>query len=287
LLPLALKTGAEGPFAEGKPGMLTNLRWTHPLFAALHDPVLSDLTQVRFRVHGVLEGTPEKNDTLLARFDDATPALMERTVGAGRVLFFNTTANDAWSDLPRRKSFLPLIDQMLSYLSAGGLKRSFTVGESATVPLPDVQPGTDVTVTTPSGARLTPRLLSLRGQTLLHLEALTEAGAYRIGAGGKNLALVVNTGRGDSPLSPMDAGTLETWWSPAAVEMLSADTFAQRLEQQAHHWPLWPALVMVAGLLLIAETIYVHRLCPRANPKAVDAVVPQRGVLRPVGEKTV
>jgi hypothetical protein len=287
LLPLALKTGADGPFTEGKSGMLTNLRWTHPLFASLHDPVLSDLTQARFRTYGSLDGTLGKNDTVLAQYDDAMPAIIERPLGAGRVLFFNTTANDAWSDLPRRKSFLPLLDHMLSYLSAGGLRRSFTVGDTATVPLPDVQPGSDVIVRTPTGARLTPRLLTLRGQTLLHLEALTEAGAYRVEAGGKNSALVVNAGRGDSPLSPMDASTLESWWAPVPIEILSADAFGQRLDQQAHHWPLWPMLVVLAGLLLIAETIYVHRLCPRANPKAVDAVVPQRGVLRPVGEKSV
>jgi len=31
---------------------------------------------------------------VLAWFDDAAPAIMEHTFGAGRVITFNTTAND-------------------------------------------------------------------------------------------------------------------------------------------------------------------------------------------------
>ena len=282
LLPLDLKSGS-GWIAEGTPGSLTNIRWTHPLLASLHDPLLSDLTQSRFRFYASLVGAIGKTDTILARFDDDVPAILERPLGAGRVLVFNTTANDEWSDLPRRKSFVPLLDRTLAYLSAGGVKRSFTTGDALNLPLPDYQAGNDVTVVTPSGAKITRSLLSVRGQTQLHLSELAEAGVYRVeGAGKKNFAFTVNTGRTDSGLSPMDAKALEAWWAPATVEIVSAETAAQQLEQQANAWPVWPALVALAALLLLAESVYVHRLCPRANPKAADAVVPQRGVMRPV-----
>ena len=43
---------------------------------------------------------------------------------------------------------------------------------------------------------------------------------------------------------------------------------------------MWPMLVLIAGALLIAEAIYVHWLCPRGNPKAAEAVVSQRGLLK-------
>jgi hypothetical protein len=123
---------------------------------------------------------------------------------------------------------------------------------------------------------------------ILHLDEVAEAGAYRIEGAGKNaMIFVANAPRRDSPLVAMDAKALEDWWSPAAFEVVSAETATEQLGQQSGRWPLWPLLVLVAGVLLVAETIYVHRLCPRANPKTVKAVVPKRGVLKPVAAKPV
>src|SRR5207245_1949798 len=109
---------------------------------------------------------------------------------------------------------------------------------------------------------------------------------YRVEGIGTELAFTANASRRDSMLSPMDHKVIEDWWAPASVEILNADGAAERLAQQANHWPLWPALVLIAGLLLIAETIYVHRLCPRTNPKAADAVVPVHGLMKSVVEKS-
>ena len=274
-----------GDATDGKPGMLTNIRWTHPILAPLQDPILSDITRSQFRRHYPLAARPAKNATVLARFDDEAPALIEHPFGAGRVLTFNTSANDEWSDWPRSKSFLPFVDRLLTHLSASGRQRSFTVGEAVTLPLPSRQGSADVIVVAPSGAKLSPRQLAVRGQTLLHLDEVSEAGVYRIeGSDKKPLAFTVNTPRGDSPLSPMDAKALAEWWSPVVPEMLSAESAGQRLETPSRAWPVWPALVLFAGMLLVAETVYVHRLCPRANPKAAEAVV---GIMKPVGEKSV
>ena len=84
----------------------------------------------------------------------------------------------------------------------------------------------------------------------------------------------------------MDVKALEAWWAPADFEIISAASAGQRLESSARDWPLWPALVALAGLLLVGETIYVLWLCPRADPKAADGVVAGRGVVKPVAEKT-
>jgi hypothetical protein len=278
LLPMTWKDGA----SDGKPGTLTNVRWAHPLLSALQDPVLSDFTKSQFRKYYPLTGAPGKGDAILARFDDEVPALIEHSLGAGRVLIVNTSANDEWSDLPRSKSFLPLLDRALAHLSAGGRQRSFTVGDAVSVPAPSVKGSGEWGVLTPSGAKLTPRLVTAPGQTLWHLDEVAEAGVYRIeSADEKALVFCVNASRGDSPLRPMDAKALEEWFTPLSVEVLSADTASERLQAPARAWPVWPALIVMASVLLIAETIYVHRLCPRANPKAAAAVV---GIMKPVSK---
>jgi hypothetical protein len=278
LLPLALKTGPNLIYVQGNPGQLTNMRWTHPLLAPLHDPNFADLTQSRFSVFVCFAGTLGKNDTVLAQIDDDVPALVEHPLGAGRVLLFNTTANDDWSDLPRTKSFVPLVDGLLSYLSSGASGRNFTVGDSVTLPLPDSADGRDWTVLAPDGSKLSPRLLK---QSTLHLDEVTEAGVYRVESAGRKFSFVVNTGRADSPLTPMDGKILEQWWSGAAFETVTAESLAKSLAEPAKEWPLWPALVVLAGVLLVVENLYVSRLCPRASPRVVEAVVPRRGIMQP------
>lgn len=288
LLPLPLKTAPDLLVQSGSPGTLTSIRWKHPLLAPLYDPVLNDLTQARFHQYCVLQGPAAKDDQVLARLDDETPAIIERSFGAGRVLLFNTTANTDWSDLPLKKVFVPLLDRLLSYLHAGGAPAGFTAGDNVVLTLPALEKDEQLTVLAPSGAKLTPRLVELRARTFLHLDEVSEAGIYRVQRNGKsasNLAFAVNAGRTDSPLGVMDAKVLEQWWSPASLEVLSADVAAQRFAVESSHWALWPALVLVAGLLLLAETIYVYRLCPRVNPKVAESVVPQGSIMKPLGEK--
>lgn len=144
------------------------------------------------------------------------PAVIERSVGAGKVLLFNTTADDSWSDLPRRKSYVPLVDRLLNYLSGGGVRRSFEVGDPVTLPLADWKAGDMVAVVTPGGVRLTPVLATAGGRTLLRLDGVGEPGVYRVErtTPERNFAFVVNAGRGDSVLTPMDAAALERWWAP-------------------------------------------------------------------------
>jgi hypothetical protein len=65
------------------------------------------------------------------------------------------------------------------------------------------------------------------------------------------------------------------------VQVASVDAVLQQAAA-GRSWPQWPALIFLAGLLLLAETIYVHRLCPRSDPAVVEPIVPKRGVLQPL-----
>jgi hypothetical protein len=284
LLPLSPLAGPS-PFKQGGPDELRQIRWSHPLLAPLRDPLLGDLSQSQFLKYAALEAGPSKGERVLARFADDTPALVEHVLGGGRVLLWNTTADDAWSDLPRRRCFVPLVDRMVAYLTAGGVRRQFFVGEPINLPGAGVQSAGDVRVTGPDGATLPARVHTTGTQTILRLDGVDRPGVYRVepaSDSGKAWSFVVNTGRDASPMTPMDADVLEKWWAPAAFELVSGDTALARLEAQSSGWPLGPALILLGGLLLLAETIYVYRLCPRGNPTVVSSVVPDRGIVRPV-----
>jgi hypothetical protein len=272
-------------FKQGGPDTLRQVRWSHPMLAPLRDPLLGNLRLCQFLRYADFDAAPGKTDAVLARFEDDTPALIDRPLGAGRVLLWNTTADDTWTDLPRKNCFVPVVDRMLAYLSAGGVRRQFMVGEPIQLPVPDLHPGDAITVTGPDGARVPARLHTAAAQTLLHIDAVGVPGVYRVEPAGdsrKPWSFAVNTSREASALTPMDTATLESWWAPAQLEVVGGDAALARLEGQSHAWSLWPMLIVLASITLLAETIYVYRLCPHSNPAAVESVVPQRGILKPM-----
>lgn len=284
LLPLPLKEVAEPLPSRENPAPLSSIRWTHPLLAPLYDPVLGDLAATRFRRFFRFGARPAQKDNVLAWIDDEAPAVVEHGVGAGKVILFNTTADDDWSDLPRRKSFVPMIDRLLSYLTAGSVRRNFEAGEVVSLPLADVAPGETVTVRTPDGGIRTPALSDVSGRTLLRLEEVTQPGVYRVErptASSPEVIFVVNVGRGDSVLTPMDTTALAKWWEPATFEVMTPDAALRHLAP-TERTDLWPWLVALAGLLLLVETFLVHWLCPRINPAVAETIVRRRGLLRPL-----
>ncbi len=282
LLPAPVRPVADG--GEDRLAPLTSVQWTHPLLAGLDDPLVGDLAQVRFRRWHEFTAALADGSLVLARIDEGAPAIVERAFGAGRVVVLNTGAGDRWSDLPRRKSFVPFIDRLLTHLAAGGLRRSVAVGEVATVPLPGWQASEAVAVVTPGGHRLSPPVRAAgSGRGLVTFEA-NEAGVYRVErAAGTGFPVVVQVGHGDSMLAPMDPETLRRWWEPAGCEILRGDDLGRRLDAEAGRHAAWPWLLLLAGLVLLAETYLVHRLCPRANPKLVQNIVGRRGLFRPRG----
>ena len=283
LLPMPLPKGKD-QIRAGDPGALSQVLWTHPILSGLNDPSLSDLSSSRFHFYWNLT-PPGKDDLVLARFDDATPALIERPFGAGRVLIFNTTANDEWTDLPRRRAFVPLLDRVTGYLASGGLRRQSTVGDSLT--LPGFQSGNALKVLDPGGNPVPFRLQAGGPPSLLHVDELAQMGIYRVERTEPNplsFRLAVNVPRGRSAMRTMDNQTLAAWWAPAACEILTEEALGQRLDEEGGGWALWPPLLFLAGLLLLAETIYVHRLCPRRNPEALESVLSRRGLLKPLDQ---
>lgn len=89
----------------------------------------------------LLRPIPEEDTSreVLARFEDGTPALEERRVGAGRVIIFATTIDRGWSDLAIQPVFPALAVELTEHLGAvraGAAEADLVpVGASAARPL--------------------------------------------------------------------------------------------------------------------------------------------------------
>jgi hypothetical protein len=104
--------------------------WTdaHPLFEPFRDPQFGDLRRLAFTAYTRIE--PDPQVTVLARYRDDAPALLDRRVGEGRVLWFTSSADRSWGDWPRSRLYVPLVHQMLgdlAGLTGGGPVRAVTL----------------------------------------------------------------------------------------------------------------------------------------------------------------
>jgi hypothetical protein len=112
---LPLPVAAPSDRSGGRGGTLGWIDRTHAAletFAASRSGDLSSARFVRYRpVADTLDGR------VLARFDDGAAALVERSVGRGRVLTWGTGFGLEWSDFPRQPVFLPFVHELMRYAS--------------------------------------------------------------------------------------------------------------------------------------------------------------------------
>ena len=116
------------------PATATELAWRlerwesgHPILRPLSDPEHGDLRRPAFSA--ITKIKPAADAHVLAWFRGGEPALLERTHGRGKVLWFASACDRSWSDWPRGRLYVPLVHQMLSYvsgLSEGGRIREET-----------------------------------------------------------------------------------------------------------------------------------------------------------------
>jgi hypothetical protein len=112
-----------------RPWRLDRWEQAHPLLKPFAEPEHGDIRRPAFV--SITKIVPDPSAWVLAWFRGVEAALLERPVGRGKVLWFATSCDRAWSDWPRGRMFLPMIHQMISYasgLAEGGPVRQELAG---------------------------------------------------------------------------------------------------------------------------------------------------------------
>jgi len=74
---------------------------------------------------------PDVESEVLMQFDNTEPALVEREVGDGKVIFFASAMDLEWNNLPLQGLFLPFVHETLRHLVQPELKqRAYQIGDS-------------------------------------------------------------------------------------------------------------------------------------------------------------
>ena len=77
--------------------------------------------------------------SVIARYSDGTPALVEEREAGGRVLLFGSDLNHRWNDFPLQPAFVPFVHETVRYLSALRTTRGeYVVGEIEEASAPGV-----------------------------------------------------------------------------------------------------------------------------------------------------
>lgn len=268
VLPLAFGATVDRP--EGT--RLGDLEFDHPALRPFRVPRSGDFSAARFFRHRRVQ--VREGGSVLARFEDGSPALVEGTVGAGRVLAFSSGASNFWNDLVVQPVFLPFLHQVTKHLA--GFREPqpwFEVGsvvELATVtPLWEeaAERGAELVVESPSGERqvLSPE----QDPSFLRLE---EAGFYELrfvgDASGSGFTLAANLDPRESDLAWIDPEEIVVAVSaPDTATQELAGTLTLTAEDRERRQGVWWYLLVGAGGLLLVEVWMANRTPQKARSR--------------------
>jgi hypothetical protein len=244
--------------------LLGDINFSHPLFTPFANPRYSDFTKIHFWKHRPLSLKTPAATTVVARFDNGDPAVVERTLGTGRVLAFASGWHPDDSQLALSSKFVPLMGGLLD-LACGGVATPAGISIGAAVPVPSSSTN-PTTVFAPDGR-----------ETQVPAEAATftatdQPGIYRVMSGTSETRFAVNLPAAESDTAPLDAEQLEQ----RGVRFGSGLTRAERIERVRQQrdtelesrQKVWFWLIGAALGVLIFETWWAGRAERRiVNPE--------------------
>ena len=128
--------------------------------------------------HTAQAGEPQ----MVVKYNDGSPAIMERTWGRGRVILFSSSANTAWNDMPLHPAYLPLIDRTLgAILDRQNDRLNVPVGSVFEMVCDPNWVGKDALIThggETKGAGSLRRINMVEGTPLLRFDETDNAGVY-------------------------------------------------------------------------------------------------------------
>lgn len=114
------------------PQQVSKYEETHPIFEIFPENVLSGQYGPQF--YQSMTVTPAPDATVIARFGDETPFLIERREGKSHILFFNCSLQQQpnSSELLVNPYFLPLLQHSVLYVMRSDTQKNLNVGETYT-----------------------------------------------------------------------------------------------------------------------------------------------------------
>ncbi len=228
LLPFPLRAPMQR--AEDHPMMLAEIDPQHQTLSVFADQnkLLSRAKFYRYVAMQHQSSTPDVK-TLIS-FQDGQPFLTEKRLGNGRVMFFASSADRDWTDLPTRPAYVPLIHSVLGHLTnlaSASSRPTIMMPEPVVLPGRPSDLGAMVTFRTPDGHERHARYVAEKGQTVGRFTDYSVPGMYHVTAPDGADLLAVNATRAESYFEKLRDIDLQTQFRPLSLVIEDDKTFAQ------------------------------------------------------------
>ncbi len=143
LLPMSLRRAEGDPDRPEEFWHLGEFDKASPVFTAFRPENSGDPTRPAFKRRFALQA--QAGSAVVARFTDGVPFIISRKLGRGRIVAVNTTADTAWTDWPKRKTFVPWLEGVIALAAGRPVQGRLTAGPDlacgieAAIPIDPVQ----------------------------------------------------------------------------------------------------------------------------------------------------
>ena len=227
----------------------------HPVFREFREAGADSLRSVEIYAYLRME----TDGPVPLRYSNGDPALIEKSVGQGRVLLFTSSFDNVWSDFPLHPVFLPLAHQLIRHGGQLGAEApAYTIPSAVSLRefargRGDASSERVWTILGPDGKREVP----LAGETQQDFVILRRPGVYEVRQTNRTHRLAANPDPRESDLTPLSAEDQALWLSASrAASAGSGEEATVAGPEQARRQDVWWYVLLLA-LLIAAVEVYL------------------------------
>ena len=259
--------------------VLATVNYEHPIFRPFKEPNHGDFGKARF--YKRFQAVPTADATVIAAYDDGSPALFEKSYGdprtlsatgtQGRVLCFTSTIDREWNDLPIRAVYLPFLHEAIKYLALKDVETrpDYRIGDSIELKTETESTGAErpreLAVFNPNKVETRLQSDENNAMTSVFYTDTTLPGIYSVHASGaRSRYFVVNTETTESDLASRNMEELTSMLKGTVDEAVSdkptAELVAQYHEDVEKRQDVWMYLMLAVFALAITEMFLANRV---------------------------
>jgi hypothetical protein len=269
LLPLPI-TQLSGSVNSGARATIVTQHYEHPCLEMFNDPRNGNLSEADIRLwYKMREDTSRTGDTgitVMARLDTGDPFLVEKRFGEGRVVECAVPCDAEWTNLPARPFYLPLMQQLVTYLASKVYPpRNVDVGKPLVAFLPAADAGKKGILTDPEGKAREVPIQPKGTRAIAEFGETQRPGLYVLDAPNNNrIHFVVNVDRKESDLAQLPDSEVQAVAKAMGASVVKSFGDYRALDQQRRFGQeIWQVLLAtMVGLVfleMVLEQVFARR----------------------------
>ncbi len=273
LLPAKLER-VQGPPAGQKTLSWQSKSYEHPLVTLWNNPESGNLGGVSVTKYFPLTLKPAVGDAakaaqVVVKYADGEPAVVEQSVGKGKVVLFSSSATTDWTTFPIHPSFVPFLIRIISYVTNGlGGNLNLTPGQPFACPVDTEYAGKGFSVLRPGekDRRIVGEIDAGGGSAFLRYAATDQAGPYQLFIGDEpkpKVVFAVQSDPDESNLAQQPKADVDPLINATGPGTNTAENPTDEAAPSTHRrvpgQELWFPLAAAALLVALVETALAHR----------------------------